>query len=81
MKKIIIALALIGCILPANAYQLQESQIKAQSSKQKIYSSTGSLVEYREVQRNGQVKVYNRYHQAIGTYKKVGGKIIYKSKR
>lgn len=67
--------------LPIQAIQLQESQIKAQAGKQKIYSSTGSLLEYRETQRNGQVKVYNRYHQAVGTYKKVGRKIIYKPKR
>lgn len=77
MKKIIIAMALIGCVLPANAYQLQESQIKAQSGKQKIYSSNGSSYQgYIKPISSNRMGVYNKYGQKEKTYKVRGNKLV-----
>lgn len=75
MKKILTILAVVMIALPVNAIQ------QSSNSKVKVYSSTGSLMEYRETQSNGNIKTYNKYHQYTGVYKQDGGKIKYKPKR
>lgn len=80
MKKFLTILALI-IMLPANAIQQQKGQSSSSNSRVKVYSSTGSLMEYRETQSNGNIKTYNRYHQYTGAYKKDGGKLKYKPRR
>lgn len=81
MKKFITILAVVMIALPANAIQQSSTQNSSSNNKTKVYSSTGSLMEYRETQSNGNVKTYNRYHQYTGVYKQDGGKIKYKPKR
>lgn len=83
MKKLFIIFILFVNVLPTMALQLQESQIqRIQSSGQrtKIYSSTGSLMGYREVKNNGTIATYNRYHQKTGYYKQDGSRVKYYTK-
>lgn len=62
MKKFLTILALIAVALPVNAIQQSNTQNSSSNNKTKVYSSTGSLMEYRETQSNGNIKTYNRYH-------------------
>lgn len=80
MKKFLVLFTLVSISLPVSAVQMQQSQINQQSGG-RIYSSSGSLVEYRETKNNGTTATYNRYHQKTGYYKQQGSKLKYYPKK
>lgn len=84
-KNILILLILCSIAMPVMAIQKTFSDGSPTGYGQidkpiKIYSSSGSLIEYREPKNNNTVATYNRYHQRTGYYKKQGGKVKFYKK-